>query len=88
MLRCVDPRKTVDCWFCVVVRFLFFICLVLPLYYSPELFRLIDGEHVVFRPKLTKTIVPVLFFGSALVWSLYLDIQHFTKEKKKKKQQQ
>ena len=85
MLRCIDPRNTADCWLCVVVVFLFYASVLLVLYYSPEIFRLIDGEDVIFRPKLTKAIVPVLIFGSALVYSLYLDIQHFTKEKKQAK---
>ena len=76
--------KAADCWLCVIFVFLFYASVLLVLYYSPEFFRLIDGEHVVFRAKLTKAIVPVLFFGAALVWSLYLDIQHFTKTNKKK----
>lgn len=83
LLSCIDPRKTVDCWFCAIVRFIFGASFLLILYYLPEFLRLVRGEDATFRPKLTKMILPILIFSYPLITSIYGDIRNFTKEKKK-----
>jgi hypothetical protein len=81
-LRCLHPRKTIDCWFCLIVFDAFLILALLILYYSPEFFDLLRGKAVVFEPKLNKGIVPVLFYLSAVVWITF-DVASELRKKKK-----
>ena len=78
--------KAVDCWTCAILRFVTGTLILVFLYYMPELLKLAKGEPAYFRIEFKKVLFIIMFFAYGLFTSLYSDIEHFTKQKRKLKE--
>jgi hypothetical protein len=87
-LKCMFGGKVVDCWSCAIIRFVTWMLIFGTLYYLRELIDLlIYHQQVSFELRFKKVLFILAFFSYAVFTSLYADIQYFTKEKRKLKEE-
>ena len=79
--------NAVDCWTCAFLRFVTWMLIFILIYFYRDFLNLIEGKPAYFEFNLNMNLIPVFFYGFAVLSPLYHDIQHFTDKKKKLKEE-